>query len=78
MRITTSKFHRVAITAVVLGVGLATTVAAPASAAGTYYFAGLRDWDRDGHQDIVARQDSDRRPVALPGREPARLLPRSR
>jgi hypothetical protein len=54
MRITTSKFHRVAITAVALGVGLALTAVSPASAAGTYTFAGLRDWDRDGHQDVIA------------------------
>ncbi len=66
MRITTSKFHRVAITAVVLGVGLAMTATAPASAAGTFSFAGLRDWDRDGHQDVVA-EDAGGRLWLYPG-----------
>jgi uncharacterized protein YktB (UPF0637 family) len=45
--------------AAVVGLGLATAGAAPA-AAGTeaYTFAGVADWDGDGSQDIVARDNA--------------------
>ena len=29
----------------------------------------MADWDRDGHQDIVARNERRRRPLAVPGPE---------
>ena len=45
--------------AVVLGIGLATVSASPAAAyTEAYTFAGVADWDRDGHQDIVVRQNA--------------------
>jgi hypothetical protein len=54
------RIKKLGIAAVVLGLGLVTVAATPAAAATeAFTFAGVADWDRDGNQDIVVRQNSN-------------------
>ncbi|GIE25255.1 hypothetical protein Ahu01nite_083570 [Winogradskya humida] len=61
MNSTSSKFLQV-VAAVVVAAGGVAVAGSPAAAAYTpgYSFAGVADWDADGHQDIVARDTSGR------------------
>jgi hypothetical protein len=49
------RIRRLGLTAVALGLAVAMTTGGPASASGTYSFAGTADWDNDGNADLIAR-----------------------
>ncbi|WP_433204528.1 FG-GAP repeat domain-containing protein [Dactylosporangium sp. CS-047395] len=66
------KIRQLGIAAATAGIGLATSfgLAAPAAAAsdGAFSVAGVKDWDRDGHQDIVVRENGTGDLYLYPGR----------
>ncbi|MFI5910440.1 FG-GAP repeat domain-containing protein [Dactylosporangium sp. NPDC051541] len=49
------RIRRLGLAAVALGLAAAMATGGPASASGAYSFAGVTDWDKDGNQDIIAR-----------------------
>jgi hypothetical protein len=62
--------RKLGVATVVVGVGLAVGVATPAAAYedGRFAFAGIADWDGDGHRDIVARYHQIQDLWLYPGR----------
>ncbi|WP_426504068.1 hypothetical protein ACPPVO_41535 [Dactylosporangium sp. McL0621] len=53
------RIRRLGLTAVALGLAVAMSTGGPASASGTYSFAGAADWDNDGHTDLIARKTNN-------------------
>ncbi|GAA2343423.1 VCBS repeat-containing protein [Dactylosporangium salmoneum] len=62
------RIKKLAIAAVAVGVGLATISATPAAAnAEAFTFAGVADYDHDGSQDLVVRENASGNLWLFPG-----------
>ncbi|WP_433617380.1 FG-GAP repeat domain-containing protein [Dactylosporangium sp. CA-139114] len=66
------RIKQLGVAAAIIGLGVATTsgLAAPAAASpdGAFTVAGVADWDHDGHQDIVVRENATGDLWLYPGR----------